>query len=128
MDGDRIEQEIVYTGDYLSSLTFQTATYARKNTGTITIAVSTEPFDAEMDSNTMIQQTFDMERMEDNSNLTVKVGKKLEYSVLYLCITSNGAAYGNAITFYAAEESKEYPSLVRNGQAEGITLLSLIHI
>ncbi len=122
VDGDRIEQTIFYSGDYLSSLTFQTATYARKNTGTITITVSTEPFDTEMDSDIFVQQTFDIEKLEDNSNLVVKAGKKLESPVLYLCITSNGATYGNAITFYAAQKSEEYPSLIRNGQAEGISL------
>lgn len=132
VDGDVVEQIVEYNGDFISSLSFQAATYARKNTGTIQIAISTEPFDTKRldsesfrtDNSKMIVQEYQMEQIGDNSDLIVKVGKKLEVSptVLYIRITSNGASYGNAITFYGVERQQGSRRMVRNGQAEEMVL------
>lgn len=121
VDGDRIEQKISYSGDFLSSLTFQVATYARKNTGTLQIEVSTKPFGLEENKNEIIIQTYDIKTMQDNSSIKMKVGKRSEGGDWHIRITSNGADYGNAITFYAAEAEEEQ-QVLRNGQPLGMAL------
>lgn len=167
VDGDVIEQILEYDGDYISSLSFQAATYARTNTGTIRIIVRTEPFAAELSeenlafryqdgiscmpfaadlpeenlastnlfdrklldvglldgsSSVIAVQEYDMAKIADNSNLIMKVEKRVSSSVFYIQILSDGAAYGNAITFYSSEELEENRAMLRNGQAEAMTL------
>lgn len=121
VDGDVIEQTIIYKGDFLSSLTFQVATYARTNTGTIRIEVSTKPFDLQEEER-IISREYKVETIADNSTIRMKVGEKAEGSNWYIRITSKGASYGNAITFYAAETLEKEQWISRNGQKEAWTL------
>lgn len=125
VDGDVVEQIIHYKGDFLSSLTFQVATYARKNTGTIRIAVSNQPFDLKektVEEAEIVIKEYDMATITDNSNLIVEIGKKTDGLDWYIRITSKGASYGNAITFYATETFVTDQQMYRNGQAEAMAL------
>lgn len=121
VDGDVIEQKITYLGDFLSSFTFQVATYARENIGTIQIEVSAEPFDSKGNEDIVVQ-VYDMKTIRDNSSITMKVQRKAEGGEWYIRITSNGASYGNSITFYATEELELDQQVFRNGQPQGLAL------
>lgn len=115
VDGDVIEQTVTYDGDYIESLSFQAATYARRNTGKIRIEVST-------DGRVIAGQEYDAAEIIDNSLLSLKVEEKTDSHDLHIKIISEGAAYGNAITFYAAEETESGKKMLRNNQEENYSL------
>jgi len=121
VDGDVIEQTVYYDGDFLSSLTLQVATYARKNTGKLRIEVQTDVGEG---FQTIVACEYEMEQIADNSDLTLKIGKKLDSFPFHLRITTSGAEYGNAITLYAAEETQPEKRVYRNGE-KGETALCI---
>lgn len=90
-----VTQNITIDGENLTSLTFQTATYARQNTGTLLVEVCA-------DGQTLAAQSVDVSALKDNDTFSVSFSPAviLPEGTGELRVTAPDSAPGNAVTLY----------------------------
>lgn len=107
LDGNTIQQDFQYNGDYIRYITIKVGTYARKNTGTLYYAI----FDTSNSNRPIVKGEKDISYLVDNEDVKFEVNKKLKSkkNQYILKIWSRGCeSEKNAITFYDTEYDTVY--------------------
>lgn len=97
-EGREFKQKFHYDGQYLYKLEFITASYGRKNSGTIHMAVSDDS------GNVIIEKNIQAGTLKDNAIYSLPIDKAIrsQSGEYILTITDTGSTGGNGATLYTS--------------------------